>query len=124
MKKISITATFMLVLMLMALGPLPARAEPQKVKRSLAFDVLPFREELIDAVDFSATTTTIDKFSDPTPFWVDIVDAEGYDGGEGVYVAVLDTGLLEQWPFFFTNPLTGECRIKAEWGKGFTHDIW
>jgi hypothetical protein len=22
------------------------------------------------------------------------------------------------------NPVTGECRIKAEWGKGFTHDIW
>ncbi|MEM1990058.1 MAG: S8 family serine peptidase [Candidatus Bathyarchaeia archaeon] len=124
MKKISITAAFMLVLMLMALGPFPARAEPHKVKRSLDFDVLPFREELIDAVDFSATTTTIDKFSDPTPFWVDIVDAEGYNGGEGVYVAVLDTGLLSNWQFLFAHPLTGECRIKAEWGKGFTHDIW
>ena len=54
-----------------------------------------------------------------TPFWVDMVNAEYYpDGGEGIYVAVLDTGLLEMWEFFF-----GHANIADEWGIGFTHDI-
>ncbi|MHB1307793.1 MAG: S8 family peptidase [Limisphaerales bacterium] len=53
------------------------------------------------------------------PFWVDMVNAEAnHNGGDGIYVAVLDTGLLEQWPFFFPH-----ARIKAEWGIGFTHAI-
>jgi subtilisin family serine protease len=48
------------------------------------------------------------------------VDAELYpDGGEGIYVAVLDTGLLDLWPFFFPD-----ADIADEWGIGFTHDVW
>jgi len=55
-----------------------------------------------------------------TPFWVDMVNGEYYpDGGEGVYVAVLDTGLLEMWPFFFAD-----ISIADEYGIGFTHDVW
>lgn len=55
-----------------------------------------------------------------TPFWVDMVNAEYYpEGGEGVYVAVLDTGLLEMWPDFF-----GHANIADEWGIGFTHDVY
>ncbi len=55
-----------------------------------------------------------------TPFWVDMVNGEYYpDGGEGVYVAVLDTGLLEDWPFFF-----GHANIADGYGIGFTHDVY
>ncbi len=121
MRKIVLVSIVVLALMLVAMVPLPARTEASPVVQSLAFDVLPVKEEFAEAVGLEAAAGEV---LDPTPFWVDIVDAEGYDGGEGIYVAVLDTGLLERWPFFFTNPLTGECRIKAEWGKGFTHDIW
>jgi len=121
MRKIVLVSAVVLALMLVTLIPLPARTEAAPEVRSLPFNVLPVKEELVDVVDFEGASGAVE---DPTPFWVDIVDAEGYDGGEGIYVAVLDTGLLSLWPFFFTNPITGECRIKAEWGKGFTHDIW
>jgi subtilisin family serine protease len=121
MRKI-VLATILLVLMLVVTVPLPAKTESAPITKSLAFDVLPAKEEFVDAVDVDVAAGEIE---DPTPFWVDIVNAEYYpDGGEGIYVAVLDTGLLELWPFFFTNPITGECHIKWEWGKGFTHDIW
>jgi len=54
------------------------------------------------------------------PFWVDMVNAEYYpDGGEGIYVAVIDTGLLPLWPFFFSH-----ANIADEWGIGFTHDVY
>jgi subtilisin family serine protease len=54
------------------------------------------------------------------PFWADLVNTELVPNkGEGVYVAVLDTGLLDLWPFFFS-----QANIAWELGKGFTHDIW
>ena len=54
------------------------------------------------------------------PFWTDLVNTESVgESGDGVYVAVLDTGLLPSWPFFFS-----EANIAWELGKGFTHDIY
>ncbi|MGQ9641396.1 MAG: S8 family peptidase [Candidatus Bathycorpusculaceae bacterium] len=121
MRKIVVMA-IMLVLLAVIVAPLPVNGEATPSTVSLAFDVLPARDEFIDMVNLELPAGEVE---DPMPFWVDAVDAEYFeDGGEGIYVAVLDTGLLEYWPFFFTNPATGECRIKAEWGKGFTHDIW
>lgn len=120
MRKI-VLATILLVLMLVVTVPLPVKTDPAPITKPLAFDVLPVKEEFVDAVDVGVAG----EIEDPTPFWVDAVNAEYFpDGGNGIYVAVLDTGLLEYWPFFFTNPETGECNIKWEWGKGFTHDIW
>jgi subtilisin family serine protease len=119
MKKAVLITTLLVILLAFIVVP-NARSEGVSTS-SLAFDITPFKEEIAAAVDMESMGETS---GDPTPFWVDIVDAEKYNGGEGIYVAVLDTGLLQQWQFFFTNPLTGECRIKAEWGKGFTHDVW
>ena len=48
---------------------------------------------------------------------LDIIDIELVDpdtNGEGVYVAVLDTGLRAHWREYFP-----EERIKTEWGRGF-----
>ena len=59
--------------------------------------------------------------SDPIPFNVDMVDAETTSNdGDGIYVAVLDTGLLSNYLFFFPPSMVD---IKEEWGKGFTHDV-
>lgn len=55
-----------------------------------------------------------------SPWWYDLVDKEDVtNDGEGVYVAVLDTGLLYNWPFFFP-----EGNIAWDLGKGFTHDLY
>lgn len=77
------------------------------------------REQLATAFS-DVGITTIEGLSVETPFWVDMVDAEyANNGGEGVYVAVLDTGLLEIWPFFFAG-----ANIRDDLGIGFTHDIY
>ncbi len=55
-----------------------------------------------------------------TGFWTDLVDTENVSQtGAGVYVAVLDTGLVPQWPFFFSN-----ADIAWDLGVGFTHDLY
>ena len=56
-----------------------------------------------------------------TPYWVDLVDAENGDVsnyGEGVYIAVLDTGLVQTWTTFLD-----ESQFATEYGKGFSHDV-
>ena len=83
----------------------------------LPFDVMIYREEF--ACDIEETMASSDSLSVVTPFWVDMVDAEIPEDGEGVYVAVLDTGLVSLWPWFFS-----EANIASGLGKGFTHDVW
>jgi subtilisin family serine protease len=50
-----------------------------------------------------------------------MIDADVPEDGEGVYVAVLDTGLLPPpwWSFFFS-----QANIASGLGKGFSHDIY
>jgi subtilisin family serine protease len=54
------------------------------------------------------------------PFSVDMVDAERLPfKGSGVYVAVLDTGLLSTW-----RKILPRRNVQWKLGKGFTHEIW
>ena len=67
----------------------------------------------INAEDYGALPSA-------SPWWYDLVDKENVaNDGEGVYVAVLDTGLMDLWPFFFP-----EGDIAWELGKGFSHDVY
>jgi subtilisin family serine protease len=54
-----------------------------------------------------------------TPFWVDMVNSDvvGLDGA-GVHIAVLDTGLVPERPYFLPY-----AHIATDLGKGFSHDV-
>ncbi|MFX1567482.1 MAG: S8 family serine peptidase [Promethearchaeota archaeon] len=53
------------------------------------------------------------------PFSVDMVDADKvWSKGTGVYIAVLDTGLLSNW-----RDILPQGNIKWKLGKGFTHEV-
>jgi len=83
---------------------------------AIHYDATPAKTEIMEAGTGAV--------SDPVPFNVDMVDAEniGKKGGDGIYVAVLDTGLLSNYRYFFPS---NKVSIKTEWGIGFTHDlIW
>jgi subtilisin family serine protease len=73
-------------------------------------------------VKFHEITSVEDGLADPIPWNVDMVDAEATaNDGDGIYVAVLDTGLLSNYLDFFPPSMVD---IKEEWGVGFTHDVW
>jgi subtilisin family serine protease len=83
--------------------------------RAIHYDATPAKTEIMEV--------GTEAVSDPVPFNVDMVDAENVaQKGDGIYVAVLDTGLLSNYRYFFPS---SQVSIKEEWGIGFTHDlIW
>ncbi|UCH57695.1 MAG: S8 family serine peptidase, partial [Candidatus Bathyarchaeota archaeon] len=94
-------------------------ARPKKTDtnvRRAEYDIEIIREEFAEPLEISSNTDSLEQ---RTPFWVDLVDAEDLDyDEEGIYVAILDTGLLSMWPWLFS-----EANIAWELGKGFTHDV-
>jgi subtilisin family serine protease len=76
------------------------------------------REQLYSGLDDELIESA--GLPEAIPFWVDMVDGELVTSdGEGVYIAVLDTGLLEIWPWLFEG-----ANIRDDLGKGFTHDVY
>jgi len=97
----------------------PAVAAEPVSKPMILFQPDLYEAELAYGFDFQPTVAAQD-LPRVTPYWVDMVNGEYYpDGGEGIYVAVLDTGLVEDWEYYF-----GHANIAEEWGKGFSHDVY
>jgi subtilisin family serine protease len=88
-----------------------------------AIDRVLYVPDLVDAQFAEAAEVSAQPASvlpEVTPFWADLVNTERVSqDGEGVYVAVLDTGLMDPWPFFFS-----QADIAWELGKGFSHDVY
>jgi subtilisin family serine protease len=110
-------SAIVLILAILGLAIIPMMTSSAEPDSLLPLDVMIFREELELELDTEALEASA-SLPRETPYWVDMVDADVTEDGEGVYVAVLDTGLLEMWPYFFS-----EANIAWSLGKGFTHDI-
>jgi len=117
MSKNRVISVFLLVAIILLSTPaVYAKPKTKDTDDSVAakFDVNP--------ASVMEITTLEEELVDPIPWNVDMVNAEDlYNEGEGIYVAVLDTGLLSNYLDFF---LEGIVDIKEEWGKGFTHDVF
>ncbi len=77
--------------------------------------------EYADAVDEFEVYSN-DPMSLPVlrPYNANMVNTEKVDAtGAGVYVAVLDSGMLPQWESIFS-----EANVAWDLGKGFTHDVY
>jgi subtilisin family serine protease len=90
--------------------------------QEMPMNVMLTREEFAYDLDDSVIPS-LDSLPEETPFWVDMVDSNKVNNdGEGVYIAVLDTGLLDFggiWQYFFAG-----ANIADGLGKGFSHDIY
>jgi subtilisin family serine protease len=65
------------------------------------------------------TDEDISELPPVTPWWIDMVDAYDLDyDGEDVYIAVLDSGLRDNWKIYLD-----ENQVATEYGKGFSHDL-
>lgn len=90
---------------------------PALIQTKIDYNISPIREECHGSWD-----EWCELPEGTVPFNVDMVDAEEVcEGGEDIYVAVLDTGLLSNYLDFFPEDMVD---IKEEWGLGYTHDVW
>ena len=115
--RLAILAVVIIVVVL-AIAPMPtlfAENEPAVTRRNIAYSAEPVKfSEIVDIEESMA--------EDPIPYNLDMVDVEATSNdGEGIYVAVLDTGLLSNYLHFFPE---GMVDIKEEWGIGLTHNVW
>lgn len=101
------------------IAPLAFAGEPRPIPTLYSTDMIEaqFAEALVEeAADDGATASALPIVR---PFNADMVNVENIVGdGEGVYVAVLDTGVLPLAPFFFSH-----ANIAWGLGKGFSHDV-
>jgi len=81
-----------------------------------------FTPDMVDAAlatPYAVTPTAVQALPGITGFSIDMVDADLVSAdGAGVYVAVLDTGLLPEAPFFLS-----QANVAWGLGRGFTHDV-
>ncbi|MCJ7560031.1 S8 family serine peptidase, partial [Candidatus Bathyarchaeota archaeon] len=113
MKKILVSIILVSMIALI-FAPMTRSASPTPM---LKYSVAPIREQFIE-----------DSTGEPLPaqpgyylpYDVDLVNGEYFaNGGEGIYVAVLDTGLVYNWPSFLPPTAT----VRTDLGKGWSYDV-
>jgi subtilisin family serine protease len=119
MKKNILICVMVVAMLMIVTFPLPASTSTTSDIRIRSikngYSVTPEKAEALEVTSDPLPPTTV-------PFNLDMVDADQVtETGEGIYVAVLDTGLLSNYLYFFPE---GVVDIKEEWGIGFTHDVW
>jgi subtilisin family serine protease len=114
MKKTSAILLLLSILAISVFPLVPTTAENQ-------FEAPPMQVAIYrEMFAFDEDSAPMSSLPEVVPFNVDMVDAEGLSNdGEGVYVAVLDTGLLPAWASIFS-----QANIRDDLGIGFTCDIW
>jgi len=120
MKRKYVIAIAILAIVSVVIGSTATASTTTTSKRML----LSYPNEIYLPDDYNAETPNFadfpPDFSDGTLAWdLDIIDVEKteYDG-EGIYVAVLDTGLVANWRDYFA-----EESIATEYGIGFSENV-
>ncbi len=123
-KVLAIGTILLLMFMAFSIMPLNAGAVSKSSSTPTLWATVQV-EEAILATDCIGENPELDanptELPELTPYWVDIVDAENGDVsnfGEGVYIAVLDTGLVNPWKNYLD-----ESQFALEYAKGFSHDV-
>jgi len=110
MKKTELVSIIMLAVLALTLVPMTrapirsAGSQPDHV-----FTAEPIREQLVDSADYASLA------EDPIPWDVDIVNAESTNGGQDIYVAVIDTGLVWDWANFLPTTAIIETGLARGW---------
>jgi subtilisin family serine protease len=113
MKKQMLLSMVLLSVLALTIVPMTRSASPAP---RLQYNITPIREQFEEAAEL----TTLQAAGTYLPYDVDIVNGELYpDGGEGIYVAIIDTGLVSNWASFLPPTAT----IRTDLGRGWSYDV-
>jgi subtilisin family serine protease len=114
MKKILIS---IILLSMLALMFMPMNTTSVASKPNLKFSVTPIREQFVEEATGEPLPAQPGYY---LPYDVDMVNGEYFaNGGEGIYVAIIDTGLVSNWVSFLPPTAT----IRTDLGRGWSYDV-
>jgi subtilisin family serine protease len=120
MKKTVVIASVLLFVMVSAILPVHASSLPEteiqgkrELPSSMAYSVSPVEYLKAD----SAGANSVSGGKGELPYNLDMIDVENVkQDGKGIYVAVLDTGLMYNWGDYLPNQ-----NIRSDLAKGFSY---
>lgn len=114
MKKALLVSIILLSMLALAIVPMTRSTTGVP---NLKCNVEPIKEQFVEAADFSSGS---DPEGTYLPWDVDIINAEySAHGGEGIYVAVIDTGLVSAWASF----VAPTAHIETGLGMGWSYYV-
>jgi subtilisin family serine protease len=105
----------LVLLSMLALTTVPTRSATPPP--DLKFSVTPVHEQFVDDYTGEPLPAVPGYY---LPYDVDLVNGEYFaNGGEGIYVAIIDTGLVSNWASFLPPTAT----IRTDLGRGWSYDV-
>jgi subtilisin family serine protease len=112
MKKALLISLVLLSMLALTLAPTFAPRAISSGTPTNVYNVNPVREQFVESADF----TLGDPVGTYIPWDVDIINAElANNGGQDVYVAVIDTGLVSTWASFLAPGAIIETGLARGW---------
>lgn len=112
--KILVSIIMLSMLAMLAFPPLTRSTTPAP---NLKFSVTPIQEEFVEEHKYEPLPAVPGYY---LPYDVDLVNGEYFaNGGEGIYVAILDTGLVANWQQF----LPPTANVRTDLGKGWSYNV-
>jgi len=113
MKKILVSIILVSMIALI-FAPMTRSASPTPLMK---YSVTPIKEQFIEDSTGEPLSAVPGYY---LPYDVDLVNGEYFaNGGEGIYVAVLDTGLVSNWASFLPPTAT----VRTDLGRGWSYDV-
>jgi subtilisin family serine protease len=114
MKKILLVSIILLSMLALTIVPMTISATSAP---NLKYNVTPIREQFVEEATGEPLPLPTGNY---LGYDIDIVNAEYFaNGGEGIYVAIIDTGLVSNWASFLPPTAT----VRTDLGKGWSYDV-
>jgi subtilisin family serine protease len=114
MKKVLLISIILLSMLALTIVPMTISATSAP---NLKYSVTPIREQFVEEATGEPLPAEPGYY---LPYDVDLVNGEYFaNGGEGIYVAIIDTGLVSNWASFLPPTAT----VRTDLGKGWSYDV-
>jgi subtilisin family serine protease len=114
MKKSVMISIVLLSILALTLVPM---TKSTSTAPNLKYQATPIHEQFVEDAVFDPQAIPTGTY---LPYDQDIVNAEYFaDGGQGIYVAILDTGLVNGWQNF----LPSTANVRTDLGRGWSYDV-
>jgi subtilisin family serine protease len=114
MKKVLLISIILLSMLALTIVPMTISATSAP---NLKYNVTPIREQFVEEATGEPLPLPTGNY---LGYDIDMVNAEYFaNGGQGIYVAIIDTGLVSNWASFLPPTAT----IRTDLGRGWSYDV-